>query len=432
MALSSPWAGITNLAMEAVRSHPGDVVILAPPGAGKTALLIDLITLIAIILGRTVIVAAVSNDQCDDIVRRAALLYPRLRIDRFVASNETRARLAGLRNVRVVDATNDLAAPVVVATVAKFCEIKDLGYVADRLIIDEAYQARRADYDRIRALATKACLIGDPGQIRPIYRSDIRLYAADPCGPHVAAPLVLLNNGTALSLQMRHSRRLPQDTIDVVQPSFSPSLPFGAVAGSGQRLITGGLPGMTPLDRLLDRSLAKGSLSMVGLPRRIVPQFDIELLDVVTELVNRLVRRQFQFVDDEDSGVLAEEDIGVVVFHRDEVTAIRRAVGPGVYVETANRFQGLERRVIVALHPISGAERVTEFNCEAGRACVALSRHRIACVIVGRDGISEALDRAVLEDERHLGRPDDPLFDGMRAHRTLMEQLEARALIERP
>jgi len=85
MALSSPWAGITNLAMEAVRSHPGDVVILAPPGAGKTALLIDLITLIAIILGRTVIVAAVSNDQCDDIVRRAALLYPRLRIDRFVA-----------------------------------------------------------------------------------------------------------------------------------------------------------------------------------------------------------------------------------------------------------------------------------------------------------------------------------------------------------
>jgi len=152
----------------------------------------------------------------------------------------------------------------------------------------------------------------------------------------------------------------------------------------------------------------------------------------VTELVNRLVHRQFQFVDDEDSGVLAEEDIGVVVFHRDEVTAIRRAVGPGVYVETANRFQGLERRVIVALHPISGAERVTEFNCEAGRACVALSRHRIACVIVGRDGISEALDRAVLEDERHLGRPDDPLFDGMRAHRTLMEQLEARALIERP
>jgi hypothetical protein len=187
MAQSSSSGGdITNLAMEAVRSHPGDVVTLAPPGAGKTELLIDLITLTAIILGRTVLAAAVSNDQCDDITRRAATIYPRLRIDRFVATNETRSGLAGLPNVHVVDATSDLAAPVVVATVAKFGEIKDLGYVADQLFIDEAYQARRADYDRIRALATKACLIGDPGQIRPIYKSDIRLYAADPCGPHVA------------------------------------------------------------------------------------------------------------------------------------------------------------------------------------------------------------------------------------------------------
>jgi AAA domain len=423
---------VINAAMEAVRSHPADIVILAPPGAGKTSLLIELIVLTAMILGRTVLVAAVSNDQCDDITRRAAAMYPRLRIDRFVATNETRSHLAGLLNVRVVDATSDLTSQVVVATVAKFGEIKDLGYLADQLFIDEAYQARRADYDRIRALARKACLIGDPGQIRPIYRSDIRLYAADPCGPHVAAPLVLLNNGTVVRLQMGHSRRLPQDTIDVVQPSFYPALPFAALAGPGQRAITGGLAGMTPPDCLLDRALVKGSLSMVALPSRIVPRFDSEVLDLVAGLVDRLVQRQFQFVDDADSGVLAEKDIGVVAFHRDEVTAIRRAVGPGVYVETANRFQGLERRVIVALHPMSGAERLTEFNGEAGRACVALSRHRIACLIVGRDGISEALDRAVLEDERHLGRPDDPLYDGMRAHRTLMEQLEARGLIERP
>ena len=82
-------------------------------------------------------------------------MYPRLRIDRFVASNESRPYLDGLPNVRTVDASNDLSASVVVGTVAKFGEIKDLGYVAVQLFIDEAYQARRADYDRIRALATK-------------------------------------------------------------------------------------------------------------------------------------------------------------------------------------------------------------------------------------------------------------------------------------
>jgi hypothetical protein len=48
--------------------------------------------------------------------------------------------------------------------------------------------------------------------------------------------------------------------------------------------------------------------------------------------------------------------------------------------ETAHRYLGLERRVIVALHPLAGAERVTAFNAQAGLACVALSRHRLACI----------------------------------------------------
>jgi hypothetical protein len=265
---ATPIIDITNPAMEAVRSANGDTVTLAPPGAGKTSLLVDLTALTALMLLRTALVAAVSNNQCDDITYRAATMYPRLRIDRFVASGSTKPALSRLPNVRVIDSVDDLSAPIVVGSVMKFAEIKDLGYRADELFIDEAYQARRADYDRIRALADKAFLIGDPGQIRPIYQSDIRLYAADPCGPHVAAPRVLLNNGTALRLQMRHSRRLPQDTVDIIQPSFYPQLAFTALAGAGQRRITGGLKGMTPLDRVLDAALLSIMSSSAWQPMR--------------------------------------------------------------------------------------------------------------------------------------------------------------------
>jgi len=186
------------------------------------------------------------------------------------------------------------------------------------------------------------------------------------------------------------------------------------------------------LDRLLDATLGKGSLSMLALPPKTVPRFDRELLDFVASLVNRINQRQFQFMDDGATGTLSEEHIGVVAFHRDQVAAVRQAVGPRVYVETANRFQGLERKVIIALHPISGAERVTAFNAEAGRVCVALSRHRLACIVVGRDGVADAIDRAVLEEERYLCAPDDPLYEGIRAHRTLIEQLENRDLVVRP
>ena len=103
-----------------------------------------------------------------------------------------------------------------------------------------------------------------------------------------------------------------------------------------------------------------------------------------------------------------------------------------VHVETANRFQGLERKVIIALHPLSGRRRVTEFALEAGRMCVAISRHRVACIIIGRDGVRECLDDLPADEGRFLGQSDDPFFDGWRAHSRLWTALESRNAIIRP
>src|SRR5205085_2298599 len=117
-----------------------------------------------------------------------------------------------------------------------------------------------------------------------------------------------------------------------IQPSFYPRLPFTALAAAGQRQITGGLKGITPLDKHLDAALKKGSLSMLTLPPKIVARFDHELIGMVVELIKRLLHRQFQFIDDDATGTLEAKDIGVVAIHRDEVTAIRQAVGPDVFV----------------------------------------------------------------------------------------------------
>ena len=131
---------------------------------------------------------------------------------------------------------------------------------------------------------------------------------------------------------------------------------------------------------------------------------------------------------------MAARHIGVVVFHREQVSAVRKGLGPtlrDVHVETANRFQGIERKVVVALHPLSGKFRPNEFAAEAGRMCVAISRHRVACIMVGRDGVRKVLERLVPDDGRYLGQVGDPFFDGWQAHAKLCTALENRNAIVR-
>ena len=53
-------------------------------------------------------------------------------------------------------------------------------------------------------------------------------------------------------------------------------------------------------------------------------------------------------------------------------------------VDTANRLQGREFDVVLALHPLSGRTDASAFHLDAGRLCVLASRHRQCCVFVGR------------------------------------------------
>jgi superfamily I DNA and/or RNA helicase len=101
-------------------------------------------------------------------------------------------------------------------------------------------------------------------------------------------------------------------------------------------------------------------------------------------------------------------------------------------VETANRFQGLERKVILSLHTLSGKRRLDAFSTEGGRMCVATSRHRVHCIVVGRDGIQDLLNEFSPDDARYLGQIEDPFYEDCRAHATFAGSLAQRNAIIRP
>ena len=98
-----------------------------------------------------------------------------------------------------------------------------------------------------------------------------------------------------------------------------------------------------------------------------------------------------------------------------------------IVVDTANRLQGREFDVVVALHPLSGRASASEFHLETGRLCVLLSRHRQACIVVGRAGIMDVLDAHPGDTPIWIGAPI-PLPDGWEANQTVIERLSDLAV----
>src|SRR6266498_2085366 len=94
-------------------------------------------------------------------------------------------------------------------------------------------------------------------------------------------------------------------------------------------------------------------------------------------------------------GPLKPTDIGLSATHHVMNTAMALRLNgklAGVSIDTPERWQGLERKVMVVVHPLSGVSQPSAFDLETGRLCVMASRHQVGLVIVSRDHLTDTLD----------------------------------------
>ncbi len=75
--------------------------------------------------------------------------------------------------------------------------------------------------------------------------------------------------------------------------------------------------------------------------------------------------------------------------------------------------------VVFVWHPLAGRRDATAFHLEAGRMCVMLSRHRQACVVVGRAGAIRLLEEFPDSDPVFLDEPEKFPDGGEANHRVL-------------
>jgi hypothetical protein len=260
-----------------------------------------------------------------------------------------------------------------------------------------------------------------------------------------SAVAVLLRHNPDLPVhRLPVSWRLPHSAERVVADAFYPFSGFRTGNGPGQRTLTftgagrgpgrGGTPAGA-VDDVLDVAAATG-WGLLELPARYAPRTDTEAVRAVADIARRLVARgaTARSTDVGEEHPVTASRVAVGAAHRDQVAAIRAALGDGpdgrpgeIVVDTANRLQGREYDVTVVLHPLSGRRDATAFHLEAGRLCVLASRHRQACVVVARAGIRDLLDTHPGGGPVHLREPVR-FPDGWAANQTVLAHLDQHAV----
>ena len=427
------------------------VIAEAPPGAGKSTLTASVAkALVDQDKGLRLAIVTQTNEQADDLVASLVGRHRGVAVARMVGGDGPSSAIAAFAQAGTVtvgkngDDGGVRTARIVVSTARKW------QYERSRLqkgsgiqpfpfaLIDEAYQMRSDMLLGIADMYDTLFCVGDPGQLDPFTVIDDSMWKGLPYSPSRAALATLRQFHQDLEpLILPTSWRLPPSAAGIVSAAFYPFTGFDAGTAEGQRSLTLSKPKKAPAsivdtDAVLSAAASTG-WAYVELAERFTLRTDVELASVLAGLVARLFERKPVVVDElAPSGRnLERKRVAVIAAHNDQVHAVRYALSnlgieldraDSPIVSTANKIQGREYDVVFVWHPLAGRRDATSFHLEAGRMCVMLSRHRQACVVVGRAGAIRLLEEFPDSEPVFLDEPEK-FPDGWEANHRVLQHL---------
>ncbi|MEU8236397.1 hypothetical protein AB0C12_42970 [Actinoplanes sp. NPDC048967] len=300
----------------------------------------------------------------------------------------------------------------------------------DVLFVDEAWQLPRHRYSTVEGLAPLSVGVGDVGQLPPIdpsqnpWRGDIGY------NPYRAWPTAYENSETTCVVDLPAVWRPTAEQLPLWRAFYSDWDQLNCVAAPGDRSVE--LPPLTGTASAIWNSVATGNptlLEVDGLPAPEAVDVDLPLLGIVEDLLAPLLEGGFSTVARRYDGQGAPLDavrtdaaapqgnpLIVVLATRnqlvddatDMVERLTEKYGlpDGVLVaSTVDSWQGQTNAITVAIHPLSGAEQLDEFNSAFGRLAVTCTRATHGLLMVARGGLDELLARASARPGTPLGEP---------------------------
>jgi thymidine kinase len=354
-----------------------DITVDAPPGSGKTTALVTAVKHIVTMSEAKIMIITPTRTQVSELVTRLLQVLPASAIDIDLNQKADISPLMSMLTAKKKEeAQNEMAKAVAVPGHVSVSTVSRLTMRSNRvaqyhcLIVDEAYQVTYGDYSLVSGCASKHIMVGDPGQIGPVVTAPQQLWSSF----HNTNPTRRLQDVTRTSsfktshYSINETWRLGPMTTDVVKTLYDFDF-------ESKR---------PPVEITLDgRPLSEIEVVDVHTPlsrSKPEPTDSIQLMRLVARRVAEFLDSGYVTIHGKREKITAK-DIAIVAAYNyqvEEAILVLRSQYGGknpVEVLTADRAQGKEWRVILAVDPacIPGGAAAHTFS--TGRLAVMLSRH---------------------------------------------------------
>jgi hypothetical protein len=305
------------------------------------------------------------------------------------------------------------------------------GSAFDVLFVDEAWQLPHHLFDKVAKAAPITVGVGDVGQLPPM-EIGANPWRGDPgFNPYRAWPTAFVGDDRTWAVELPAVWRPAAGHLDLWRAFYPEWGELHCVAAPGDRaLVADGLSG--PAAAIWEQ-VGTGIptlLEVDGLPDAEAADIDLPLLEVVESLLDELLSSGLALVRAEydDAGsptgatlirgagdepgdpliaVLATRNQAVddAVDVVERLRAKHSLTETEIVASTVDSWQGQTNGITVAIHPLTGAAQLDEFNSAFGRLAVTCTRATHALLMVTRPGLDLLLGEAPARPGTPYGEP---------------------------
>ena len=359
-------------------------------------------------------------------------------------------------DVPVVLTTSHLSGSLSVRGIYKnsFSASHHADYPFDVMFIDEAWQLPHHLFDNVTYAAPIYVGVGDVGQLPPLeigtnpWRGDVGF------NPFRAWPINYLDNPSTWSAELPTVWRPCNEQLALWRAFYPEWNALNSVSGPGDRTIE--LKSMSGVASSIWEQVATGVptlLEVAGLPEAEAADVDLPLIDFAERLLDELFMGGFTLVGTtyDEQGVPLDEplrntlrdashDPKVAILATrnqtvddasdaaDRLRKKHELTETDLVSSTVDSWQGQTNGITLAIHPLTGASALDEFNSAFGRLAVTCTRATHGLLMLSRPGLDDLLKKAPVRPGTPMGEPGSRQLP-RQTHQRILSTF-ARATIE--